>query len=416
MLFLLMVINWADKAILGLTAAQIIPEFGLTTSQFGFLGSAFYFLYGITCLAIGWVMTKVSGRAILIVLAILWSVTQLPVLLVASFGSLLFSRIGLGAAEGPFNPVANNVAYSWFPNEKRGLPQGILSAGASVAKIAVAPLLTLIIVAYGWRWGFITLIAIGIVWTVAWLLVGQEGPHATMTSAAAVPEEEVAGHSVTQAENDVPLSKVLFCRTNVATVIAMFPHGTLLAIVLTFLPTYFMSAFGMSETAAGSLLGLPSISSLIVLVGSGWLSDRLLRRGKPSKVARVYVGAGALVLGGIILACLPLATSSTAAIVMLVLGYGIATAIYPIGPPLIAEVSPRKHRAKTQAILYAFIACAGIIGPWLTGIIAETGATPAEGFGRAFQVFGIAVIVAGVVFALLANPAGDREKLGAEAT
>jgi hypothetical protein len=39
------------------------------------------------------------------------------------------SRVALGAAEGPANPVALHSTYKWFPNELRTLPTAIIVQG-----------------------------------------------------------------------------------------------------------------------------------------------------------------------------------------------------------------------------------------------------------------------------------------------
>jgi len=45
LLFLYMLINFADKAVVGLAAVPIMQELALTPSQFGFVGSSFFFLF-----------------------------------------------------------------------------------------------------------------------------------------------------------------------------------------------------------------------------------------------------------------------------------------------------------------------------------------------------------------------------------
>ncbi|GAA4548651.1 hypothetical protein GCM10023175_35440 [Pseudonocardia xishanensis] len=51
----------------------------------------------------------------LLVLALLWSITQLPVLSWATGAALLVGRIALGAAEGPGAATASVAAFGWFP-------------------------------------------------------------------------------------------------------------------------------------------------------------------------------------------------------------------------------------------------------------------------------------------------------------
>lgn len=50
--------------------------------------------------------------------------------------------------------------------------------GISVGLLAGGPILTYVIVNYGWRSGFLFCGLIGVAWIIARLLIGGEGPHA----------------------------------------------------------------------------------------------------------------------------------------------------------------------------------------------------------------------------------------------
>src|SRR5690554_4533075 len=45
MLIIFQMINFADKAVLGLVAEPAMRELGMSSSQFGFIGSSFFFLF-----------------------------------------------------------------------------------------------------------------------------------------------------------------------------------------------------------------------------------------------------------------------------------------------------------------------------------------------------------------------------------
>src|SRR5699024_1025760 len=191
MLVVFMIVNWADKAVLGIVAQPLREEMGLTSAQIGFVGSAFFFLYSISGVLVGLLANRVKTKWVLLGLAAMWSVTQVPVLLSATFTALLVSRIALGAAEGPATAMASAGAFEWFPKHKRSLPAAWLNSGASIAKIVAAPVLTVIVVAWGWRAAFVALALVGVVWCAAWLFIGRQGPYAAPRGAAA--DEAPAG-------------------------------------------------------------------------------------------------------------------------------------------------------------------------------------------------------------------------------
>src|SRR5213075_2066818 len=76
LLLLFMLINFADKVVVGLAAQPIIAELKLTPEQFGLLGSSFFFLFAVSAVAVGFIANRVQTRHTLLVMAIVWSLVQ----------------------------------------------------------------------------------------------------------------------------------------------------------------------------------------------------------------------------------------------------------------------------------------------------------------------------------------------------
>ncbi|MCK2241381.1 MULTISPECIES: MFS transporter [unclassified Crossiella] len=390
MLVIFIVINWADKSILGLAAEPLMAELRISPAELGFIGSSFFFLFSVTGVLVGFLADRVRAQWVLIGLAIAWSLTQLPVLLSATGTSLLISRIALGAAEGPAAAMAAASAFTWFPKEKRALPGAWITAGSSIAKIAVAPVLTFIIVGYGWRAAFVTLILLGVLWSVAWFFLGGDGPL------------RVEGRRKT-----VPFRRIGLSRTFLGCVLAAFPMYALVSMLLTWLPSYLEKALGFSRVQAGVMFGLPSISSIIVMVGISAFSDRLLSRGASSRLTRGIFSAVGLLVGGGLLTLVPLLDNRYLALTVVVLGYGIGVAVFPLTTAAVSHIAPPGQQASTVGFLVAVYSLAGLLGPWLTGVLVGAAESPVAGFSQAFQLFGGCAVLGGVAAWLLIQP--DRD-------
>ena len=143
-LFLFMLINFADKAVLGLVAIPLMHDMQLTHGQFGLVGSAFFLLFSISGIAIGLFADRVNMKWLLAALALIWAVAQLPLAWPTSFAVLLLCRVLLGAGEGPASPLALHVVYTWFDDHERNLPTSIVQQGATAGVIIAGPLLTYI--------------------------------------------------------------------------------------------------------------------------------------------------------------------------------------------------------------------------------------------------------------------------------
>ena len=179
LLVVFQIINFADKAVLGLVADSAIKELGLTAGEFGLIGSAFFFLFAIAAVAVGFLAGKVSTRWILLTMGISWAVLQFPMLFGGGAAVLLVTRILLGGAEGPATPISLQHVHGWFPAKERGFPSSIIAIGSTLGPIIAAPVLAWIIAHpdLGWRWAFGFLGIAGLAWSVLWFLLGRDGPY-----------------------------------------------------------------------------------------------------------------------------------------------------------------------------------------------------------------------------------------------
>src|SRR5689334_9438438 len=238
LLFLFMLVNFADKIVVGLAGAPIMDELKLSAEQFGFLGSSFFFLFSISAIAVGFIVNRVDTRWVLLVMAVIWSLAQFPMVGTVSFTTLVICRIILGAGEGPAFSVAAHAIYKWFPDEKRTLPTAILSQGSAFGVILAVPALNWIIVNHSWHYAFGALGVVGLMWTVAWLVMGKEGPLVNTVGAAAT-------------EQRVPYFQLLTSRTFIGCCAATFGAYWALSLGLTWFTPFIVRGLGFSQQQAG---------------------------------------------------------------------------------------------------------------------------------------------------------------------
>src|ERR1043165_755188 len=101
LLFLFMLVNFADKIVVGLAGVPIMTDLKLDPEQFGKLGSSFFLLFSVSAIVVGFIVNTVATRWVLLAMAIIWSLAQFPMVGTVSFTTLLICRIILGAGEGP---------------------------------------------------------------------------------------------------------------------------------------------------------------------------------------------------------------------------------------------------------------------------------------------------------------------------
>src|SRR3984957_2230288 len=330
LLFLFMLVNFADKIVVGLAGVPIMTELKLEPGQFGLLGSAFFFLFSISAIAVGFLVNRVATRWVLLVLAVIWALAQFPMVGTVGFSTLLICRVILGAGEGPAASVAAHAVYKWFPDEKRTLPTAILSQGSAFGVIVAVPALNWVVVNHSWHYAFGALGVVGLMWGVAWLLLGKEGP--------------LGETKAVTSEARIPYFQLLTSRTFVGCVAATFGAYWALSLGLTWFTPFIIKGLGFSQQQAGFISILPWVFGAAIVLLTGWLSQVLMARGVSTRGARGVLGAAPLIVGGAILATLPYIDGTGLRIATLVVGSGLCGSIYVVCGPMIGEFTPVSQR------------------------------------------------------------------------
>lgn len=397
LLFLFMLVNFADKIIVGLAGVPIMQELQLQPEQFGFLGSSFFFLFSISAVAVGFIVNRVPTRWVLLVLALIWALVQFPMVGAVSFTTLVICRILLGAGEGPAGSVAVHAIYKWFPDEKRTLPTAILAQGSAFGVILAVPSLNWIIVNYTWHHAFGALGVVGLLWCVAWFLLGREGPITETVS--------------DNANERVPYAELLLSRTFIGCCAATFGAYWALSLGLTWFTPFIVSGLGFSQKTAGYISILPWIFGASIVLLTGWVSQVLVARGVSTRNARGVLGSAPLVLGGIILLLMPSVKDPTWQIITLVVGSGVIGPIYVVCAPMLAEFTPTSQRGAIISIYGAIYTLAGIVAPFVMGSVVQKAAVLHDGYMTGFMINGTILIISGVLGLLLLWPNSERERL-----
>ena len=398
LLFLFMLVNFADKIVVGLAGVPIMTELKLEPEQFGLLGSSFFFLFSISAIVVGFIVNRIDTRWVLLVLAVIWALAQFPMVGTVSFTTLLICRVILGAGEGPAGAVAVHAIYKWFPDEKRTLPTAVLSQGSAFGIILAVPALNWVIVNYSWHYAFGALGIVGLMWVVAWLMLGKEGPL-VQTAAMAI------------AEPRIPYFRLLTSRTFVGCCVATFGAYWALSLGLTWFTPFIVKGLGFSQTDAGWISILPWISGAVVLLLTGWVSQVLMARGVSTRGARGVLGAIPLIAAGLVFAAVPYVESATPQIALLVIGSGLCGSIYVVCAPMIGEFTPVSQRGAVIAIYGAIYTLAGILAPSVMGGVIQRASGMLDGYMTGFTINAVILIVSGLLGLLLLWPDTERGRL-----
>jgi MFS family permease len=398
LLFLFMLVNFADKIVVGLAGVPIMTDLKLDPEQFGLLGSSFFLLYSISAVVIGFVVNRVATRWVLLVLAVIWSLAQFPMLGGVGLTTLIICRIILGAGEGPAAAVAAHAVYKWFPDEKRTMPTAILSQGAALGVVVAVPALNWVIVNYSWHYAFGALGLVGLLWAAAWLMLGREGPLVEAATSAV-------------ADVRLPYVQLLTSRTFIGCCAASFGAYWALSLGLTWFTPFIVKGLGFSQKDAGLISILPWMFGAAVVLITGWASQALMARGVSTRVARGVLGATPLIVGGAIMAMVGHVEGAGLRVALLVVSGGLSGSIYVVCGPMLSEFTPVSQRGAILAIYGAIYTFAGIVAPFVMGTVIQHSATMLDGYLTGYTINAVVMAVSGLLGLLLLWPNTERARL-----
>ena len=249
---------WTIFSIIGVKIKQ---ELGLSDTQFGLLVATPVLTGSVSRIFLGVWTEQFGGRLMfplqmLITAVAVWLLTS-----VQTYEVFLLAALGLGLAGGSF---IVGVAYvsQWFEKERQGTALGIFGAGnvgAAVTNFA-APFL---VVAIGWE-GTARVYAIVLAITaVLFYVLSKDDP-------AQASRKKSGSRPVSAAEQLAPLKDIRVWRF---ATYYFFVFGAFVALA-SFLPRYYVGAYGLPLTTAGVLVGLYSLPGSVFRALGGWMSDR----------------------------------------------------------------------------------------------------------------------------------------------
>ncbi|NCF43494.1 MAG: MFS transporter [Proteobacteria bacterium] len=195
-LTLLNVMNFVDRQLLASFANWIVPELGLSNTQFGLLtGLIFIFFYSVAGVFMGVLADRVNRTRLIAAGLALWSALTALSGMAKGFTSLAIPRLFIGVGESIMTPTAMSLLADRFPSSRLGFASGVYYMGVPIGVAA-----SLFVVAYlepllGGRGCFYALGAVGLVLAIVMFFM-KETPRRHEVEAQAKQQETVQRLSV----------------------------------------------------------------------------------------------------------------------------------------------------------------------------------------------------------------------------
>jgi MFS family permease len=384
-------VNYLDRSAVAVGNPEIRASLHLSFAQMGALLAAFAWAYGIAQIPAGAAVDRWRPRRALGAGLVLWSVAQVMAGFVGGLGQFIAARVALGLGESPMYIGGTRVCADWFALKDRALPIGIFNSSSALAPALAPPLLTLLMIAFGWRAMFIIAGVAGFVIALAWIVLYREPDE------AGIPPEDASAIAAGDAPNltQTGVAQVLWLlryRTTWGMFLGFFGVVYLSWLYATWLPGYLETQRHLSIAKAGLWSSVPLAAGFLGAVAGGFISDWLGKRGMQAGAAcRLPIIAGLLVAAACTVAG-ALAGNTGVAIALMAGGLFGANVASSCGWALAAVVAPGNAVATLEAVQNIGGSAGGALAPFITGAVVQSTGS----FIPAFMLAGaIAVVCAG---------------------
>ena len=365
-------VNYIDRATLAVANPLIREELGLSISQMGYLLSAFLWSYAFSQLPTGAMVDKLGPRRLLTIGLSLWSLAQLLGGLVHSFTQFFTARLLLGIGEAPQFPTGARVVRDWFNPRDRGLATGIFNCASTLGTAIALPLLTFLMLTFGWRATFVIMGVAGLVVAAVWFAFYRDPKQVALT----------AEENAYRTEGDPPGQrtevtfrewKLLFrFRTTWGMILGYFGCIYLTWIYSAWLPGYLEIERHMSVKATGIAAAIPFACGVVGGVLGGYLADVLVRRGVSPVGSRKYPAAAALLGTSACTLAAAYVTSNTLAVVFISASLFLVYVTSTCAWALSSVAAPTNCTASIGAMQNFGGYLGGALAPTVTGLIVQS--------------------------------------------
>ncbi|MEM5312584.1 MFS transporter [Paraburkholderia sp. JHI869] len=365
-------INFLDRSTLAIANHAVRTELGLSATQMGMLLSAFLFAYSFSQIPVGALIDRLGCRVMVGFGMLLWSLAQFSGGLAGSMEFMLGARIVLGVTETPLFPSAPKIVSDWFPLKERGRPQGIFQTCSTIGPAIAPPLLSGLMVGFGWRGMFMTMGGLGAVVAILWYVLYRNRDEVELTP------EEVSYLEQGEAHQSRPKSisfaawrSLALSRTTIGMTLGFIGVVYMSWLYLGWLPAYVEQRFNLTIAQAGWILSVPYVFATIATFSSGFIVDWLARRGVSTINSRKLPICVGLISASVFTVGVAFANSVTSITILLSIVFAFLYTAAGAAWMLVAVAAPRHLVGSLGSIMACGAFLGGAFAPLITGIVVD---------------------------------------------
>lgn len=400
-LYLAYTLSFVDRQIIAYLIEPIKADFHVSEVQFGLLqGLSFTLFYTILGIPLGWLADRANRRNLMMVGIGAWSVMTGLCGVAGNYWHLFLARIGVGVGEAALGPAAYSTISDNFPQEKRGLPISVYSAGV-LCGAGLANIFGGLVVEYASKHGPQTLPLLGTIqpWQFSFLLVALPG---IVIALMMLSIKEAVRREKISTTNKVKVSDTFrhIRRYWVAYLtLILGPTGFALTNygIMIWVPALYSRVFDWNAAR----IGLPFGTIILVmgtagLVCAGYAVQKVIRRGVSAAYSKVMIVTQALTLPALALFVAvhsPYWTLGCIAYIMFFLSFHVGLA-----PAALHTITPNEMRGQMIAIYFFVLNTIALaLGSYIIASVTEYGFQDNAAVGKSIAIVATCASIIGII-------------------
>ncbi|MFN0099698.1 MAG: spinster family MFS transporter [Gemmatimonadaceae bacterium] len=338
-------LNFVDRQVIGILAAPIKQELGLSDTELGLMGGvAFAIFYSVLGIPLAILADRTSRSGVIAMSIAVWSAFTALCAVASGFWGLFLARVGVGVGEaGGVAPSFALVADAVAPAH-RARALSVFAFGSPIGSALGIFLGGYIATRFDWRMTFVVLGAVGLLFAPVFRRVVRE----PRVGAAPV-------HSVGAVWRALRGNGTFWLLSLGAASTSLVGYG-----LLFWLPSFFARSHGLDLLTTSWLYGsIVLVGGLVGLWGGGWLADRLATQ---SRRAYALVPAVALSLAVPCYAAGLLSSSLPLTFVLFLVPNALGLMWYGPVTAAVQGLVPAASRATASAVYLLVLNLLGIGG------------------------------------------------------
>ena len=329
-MFLIGAISFLDRVNISIAGQAVQKDFNLSNVQLGYVFSAFVIGYALFQVPGGRLADRFGPRAVITFGVLWWSLfttftALVPTGLGVSLWMLVAVRFLLGVGEAVVYPASNRLIANWIPTVERGTANGFIFAGVGAGAGITPPLITYILVNWGWHWSFYISALIGLMAGIVWYVLARDTPRVHpwigKQEIAHIEAGLPAPANILEKHTAAPWGTILRNRHLGFVTFSYFAYGYSAFIFFSWFFIYLNRVRGLDLKSSTLYSMLPFLAMATCSPVGGWIAD-ILTKHYGRRVGRCGMGVVGLAGAALFIALATQVASTQIACIFLTCGAG----------------------------------------------------------------------------------------------